>query len=134
MHVLLSPLPIRQQPGMIFLPEEYKRSRRFFPHDISVMCLVTGPQERVTSSTASSGVGCRYCSVGYPWHLLGLVIRPFAPGHSPVQWGVLQKTLHPSDGEQSPSTRLLENGPLDPMAIVVHLSLTAGQRSEKVKR
>ena len=46
----------------------------------------------------------------------------------------LQKTLHPSDGEQSPSTRLLDNGHLDPMAIVVHLSLTAGQRSEKVKR
>ena len=63
MHVLLSPLSIRQQSGMIFLPEQYKCSRRFFPHDISVVCLVTGPQERVTPSTASSGVGSRYCRI-----------------------------------------------------------------------
>ena len=63
MHVLLLALPIHQQPGMIFLAEQYKCSHRFFPHDISVVCLVTRPQERVTPSTASSGVGYRYCRI-----------------------------------------------------------------------
>ena len=51
------------------------------------------------------------------------------PGPFARTVGCSTKALHPSDGEQSPSTRLLENAPLDPMAIVVHLSLTAGQRS-----
>ena len=55
--------------------------------------------------------------------------KTICPGPFAHTEGCSTKDLTPHDGEQSPSTRLLENGPLDPMAIVVHLSLTAGQRS-----